>query len=63
MLVSLESPYHDVDPAIIKRYVNYAILAMKDSVKNYGENPYLSQLILTQTVINKEHVYVNDTFS
>ena len=62
MLVSIESPYHSTDPAIIKRNVNYAILAMKDSAKNYGENPYLSHLLLTQTVVNKEHVYVDDTF-
>jgi len=63
MLVSIESPYHNTDPAIIKRNINYAILAMKDSVKNHNEIPYLSHLLLTQTVVNKEHVYVDDTFT
>ena len=60
MLVSIESPYNNVDPMILKRNINYAILAMKDSAKNYGESPYLSHLLLTQTVNNKEHIYIDD---
>jgi hypothetical protein len=49
------------DPLILKRNINYAILAMKDSSKNYNEIPYLSHLLLTQTVVNNNHVYVDDT--
>lgn len=61
IFVSIESPYHNLDPLILKRNINYAILAMKDSSKNHNEIPYPSHLLLTQTVVNNQHVYVDDT--
>lgn len=61
IFVSIESPYHNADPLILKRNINYAILAMKDSSKHHNEIPYPSHLLLTQTVMNNNHVYVDDT--
>jgi hypothetical protein len=61
MFVSVESPYHNTDPNILKRNIKYAILCMKDSISR-GEIPYLSHLLLTQTVYNGEYLYVNDSF-
>ena len=60
ILVSIESPYHNTNPIILQKNINYAIMAMKDSAKNYNEIPYLSHLLLTQVVINGNYMYTND---
>jgi len=61
LTVSIESPYHNDDPAKFRRNINYAILAVKDVSVNFGEAPYASHLELTQCVVDHEHTYVSDT--
>ena len=60
VMVSVESPYHNDDPVLLKRNINYAIMAVKDACANHGEAPYASHLIHTQLVHNGEHGYVHD---
>jgi len=59
-VVSVESPYSNQDPAILKRNINYAIMAVKDSSTNYGNAAYASHLLNTQCVDKGEHSYVSD---
>lgn len=48
-MVSLESPYHSLDPAILRRNIAYAIQASKHAL-SMGDVPYPSHLIFTQLV-------------
>lgn len=61
MLVSIESPFSASTKEGIHRNIAYAVLAAKDTAKNYGECPFASHLILTQTVISGEHTYISDS--
>ena len=58
--VSIESPYNNKDPKILKRNINYAILSLKDATRNYGNAAYASHLLNTQYVENGEHRYIDD---
>ena len=49
-IVSVESPYSSPDPAILAGNIAYAILATKNAARVYGEVPFTSHLLLTQTV-------------
>lgn len=59
-VVSIESPYNNEDPELLKRNINYAIMAVKDSSKNYKNAAYASHLLNTQYVENGEHFYISD---
>lgn len=59
-VVSIESPYNNVDDALRERNIRYAILCMKDASLNHNEAAYASHLLNTQTVINGRHLYVSD---
>ena len=58
--VSIESPYNNADPNILKRNINYAILAVKDATKNYNNAVYAAHLLNTQYVQGGEHGYLSD---
>lgn len=60
VIVSVESPYHNTDPDLLNRNINYAIMACRHSIKFHGEAAYASHLIYTQTVREGEHGYVDD---
>lgn len=60
LVVSIESPYHNVNPDLLHRNIRYAIMAVKDATANYGNAAYASHLLNTQFVQNKEHYYVDD---
>lgn len=60
-VVSVESPFHAEDPAVLRRNINYAILAVKDCSLNYGEAPYASHLLHTQCVRAGRHDYISDS--
>jgi hypothetical protein len=59
-VVSIESPYNNKDPEILNRNINYAILALKDSCKNYNNAAYAAHLLNTQYVKAGQHNYVSD---
>lgn len=58
--VSIESPYNNADPNLLKRNINYAILAVKDATKNYNNAAYAAHLLNTQYVQDGEHGYLSD---
>lgn len=60
LVVSVESPYNNADPKLLKRNINYAIMAVKDSTRNYGNAAYASHLLNTQYVEGGEHCYLSD---
>lgn len=63
LVVSIESPFHNEDPVLLKRNINYAILCLKDCFINYSEAAYASHLLNTQLVYQGEHFYVGDDVS
>lgn len=59
-VISVESPYNNKDNKILKRNINYAIMAVKDATCNHGNAAYASHLLNTQYVENGEHYYISD---
>ncbi|MEX0595350.1 MAG: hypothetical protein WD512_02540 [Candidatus Paceibacterota bacterium] len=60
IVVSVESPYNNTDPALLQRNINYAILAVKDCSKNYNNEEYAAKLLNTQYVKAGKHDYISD---
>ena len=58
--VAIESPYHNTDPALLRRNVCYAIQCLKHAGAEHNELGYMPHLNYTQLAKNGEHMYVSD---
>jgi hypothetical protein len=58
--VSLESPFSNPDPKLLKRNICYGYLCAKDIARNFNEAVYASHLIHTPRVSNGIHAFADD---